>query len=95
MHRPTRTVLLPFGFDEESGNRAHFLADHILEKYGEDCIAVIVDEGSKMQKLWGALVAQPGVAEKGNINVHVTVRVVSPILSPLREFAYQRSDLET
>jgi Gly-Xaa carboxypeptidase len=29
----------------------------------------------KMQKLWGALVAQPGVAEKGAIDVHITIRM--------------------
>lgn len=73
---PTRTILLSFGFDEECGGTegAGSLATYLVGKYGKDSMAVIVDEGMKMQKLWGALVAQPGVAEKGAMDVHVTVR---------------------
>ena len=44
--KPTRTVLLSVGFDEEGGaaqsNGAGYLAEHILDIYGEDGIELIV-----------------------------------------------------
>ncbi|KAG9240672.1 hypothetical protein BJ878DRAFT_524940 [Calycina marina] len=75
--KPTRTVILSFGFDEEVGGYmgAGHLAPFILEKYGKDSIAVIIDEGMGIQNLWGVLVAQPGVAEKGAIDVTITIRM--------------------
>ena len=43
---PTRTVLISIGFDEEGGADqsygARFLAQHILKRYGEDGIELIV-----------------------------------------------------
>jgi len=74
---PARTVLLSLGFDEEAGGYygAGTLSTFLLERYGKDSIAVIIDEGMKMQKLWGALVAQPGVAEKGSIDVKIMIRM--------------------
>ena len=64
---PKRTILLSFGFDEEvSGPRgAGHLHQHILERYGEDSIAVLVDEGMGISEDWGVALAQPGVGEKG------------------------------
>ncbi|KAK3988235.1 hypothetical protein QBC44DRAFT_329732 [Cladorrhinum sp. PSN332] len=75
--KPKRTVLLSFGFDEEcSGRRgASHLAAHIHERYGDDGIAVIVDEGSGFEKTWGTVFAKPGTAEKGYTDVHITVRM--------------------
>ena len=73
---PARTILLSFGFDEEiSGyHGAQSLAAAILERYGPDSIAVIVDEGTVTSKPWGLTVAAPGVAEKGYTDVKITVR---------------------
>jgi Gly-Xaa carboxypeptidase len=73
---PKRTILLSFGFDEEcSGTRgAAHLAAVIQERYGNDGIAVIVDEGSGFEEAWGLALAKPGVAEKGYSDVHITVR---------------------
>lgn len=73
---PKRTILLSFGFDEEcSGKRgAAQLSAFIRERYGNDGIAVIVDEGSSFEQAWGTLFAKPGTAEKGYTDVHVTVR---------------------
>jgi Gly-Xaa carboxypeptidase len=50
---PRRTVILSFGFDEEvSGiEGANHLAPYLLEKYGRDSIAVIVDEGAGVSSL--------------------------------------------
>lgn len=74
---PTRTVLLSFGFDEEISGRegAGHLAPFLLDRYGHDSIAVIVDEGAGITDAWGALMATPGVAEKGYTDVVITVRM--------------------
>ncbi|KAF1343627.1 carboxypeptidase S [Delphinella strobiligena] len=74
---PTRTVILSFGFDEEISGRegAGHLAPFLLEKYGPDSIATIVDEGATVDDAWGALMATPGVAEKGYTDVVITVRM--------------------
>jgi Gly-Xaa carboxypeptidase len=63
--KPTRTVLLSFGFDEEvSGPQgAGHLAPFITERYGKDSVAVIVDEGSTFSSVWGQVFALPGVGE--------------------------------
>lgn len=74
---PARTVVLSFGFDEEiSGyfGAAH-LAELLLDRYGKDGAAVVVDEGSAIQERWGTLFALPGVTEKGYIDVEIVVRV--------------------
>lgn len=75
--QPKRTVLLSFGFDEEcSGTRgASQLSAFIQKRYGDDGIAVIVDEGSGFEQAWGTLFAKPGTAEKGATDVHITVRM--------------------
>jgi len=45
--KPTRTVVLSFGFDEEvSGGRgAQALSEYLLSQYGEDGFAMLIDEG--------------------------------------------------
>lgn len=74
---PTRTHILAFGFDEESaGYRgAGSLATFLTERYGKNSIASIVDEGSGIGEIWGKTVASPGVAEKGSLNVDITIRM--------------------
>ncbi|THW56508.1 carboxypeptidase S [Aureobasidium pullulans] len=74
---PTRTVLLSFGFDEEisGGQGAGTLAPFILERYGPDSLAVIVDEGAGISDEWGVTMATPGVAEKGYTDVVITIRM--------------------
>jgi Gly-Xaa carboxypeptidase len=73
---PKRTVVLSSGFDEEisGGEGAGHLAPYLLERYGEDGVAVIVDEGAGVNTLWGTHFASPGVAEKGYIDVEIVVR---------------------
>lgn len=75
--KPQRTVLLSFGFDEEiSGpDGAGHLAPFILERYGKNGIAAVVDEGSGFSKAWGMRIALPGVGEKGYTDVHITIRM--------------------
>ncbi|KAK8051502.1 hypothetical protein PG993_002887 [Apiospora rasikravindrae] len=74
---PQRTLVLSFGFDEEvlSGEGAGHLAAELLERYGKDGAAIIVDEGAGLTSAFGATFATPAVGEKGAIDVEVTVRM--------------------
>lgn len=75
--QPRRTLILSFGFDEEISGRegAQHLAKHLIEKYGHNSIAAIVDEGAVNVEGWGADFAIPGVAEKGYVDVDIVVRM--------------------
>lgn len=74
---PRRTLILSFGFDEEISGRegAQNLAKHLLSSYGHNSMAAVVDEGAVNIESWGANFAVPGVAEKGYIDVLVTIRM--------------------
>src|ERR1700753_1841600 len=74
---PQRTVILSFGFDEEASGvqGAQKLSAYLLEKFGEDSVAVIVDEGAGISTVWGSVFATPGTAEKGAIDVEIIVRM--------------------
>lgn len=74
---PKRTLVLSFGFDEESAGvqGAGSLAEAILDRYGKDSVEIIVDEGSGLMKQWGTVFALPAVAEKGYIDVDVIVKM--------------------
>lgn len=73
--KSTRTIILAFGFDEEVGGLqgAGHIAPKILEAYGKDSIALLVDEGGGFGQEYGTVFATPGVAEKGSTNVRVDV----------------------
>ncbi|KAI0196661.1 peptidase family M20/M25/M40 [Xylaria flabelliformis] len=74
---PKRTIILSFGFDEEiQGTQgASHLAEVLIQRYGKDGAAVIVDEGGGVASSWGSTFALPGVAEKGAIDVEIIVRM--------------------
>ncbi|KAF2735266.1 vacuolar carboxypeptidase-like protein Cps1 [Polyplosphaeria fusca] len=74
---PRRTLVLSFGFDEEiSGQEgANHLAPFLVKRYGHHGVVAIVDEGATYAESWGASFAIPGVAEKGDIDVDVVVRL--------------------
>ncbi|KUI61666.1 Carboxypeptidase S [Cytospora mali] len=79
---PERTVILAFGFDEEiSGYQgAKNIALHLLRRYREDGIAVLVDEGSGIMtdpSLSDSYYALVGVAEKGYLDAELVVRMES------------------
>lgn len=76
-YKPKRSIVLSFGFDEEISGRqgAGHLAPFLLERYGADGIAALVDEGSTFEKAWGQTFAKPGVGEKGYTDVHVVIRM--------------------
>lgn len=78
--QPKRTILFSFGFDEESGGKqgAGWLAKRIEEIWGRDSIAMIVDEGNPVLAASDSMgpgidVAMPGIAEKGSVDIAVTV----------------------
>ncbi|KAG8691371.1 hypothetical protein FRC09_011641 [Ceratobasidium sp. 395] len=77
--KPTRTLVLSFGFDEEvSGPRgAGPLSKRILETYGEDGIAMIVDEGDTAGSVLtdkGVAIARPAVGEKGYMDLIIELK---------------------
>ncbi|ORX40185.1 putative carboxypeptidase s precursor [Kockovaella imperatae] len=73
--KPRRTVVLGFGHDEERGGQrgAPAIRDWLLETYGRDSMALLVDEGSGLSYNWGRRFALPAVAEKGKHNLNMTV----------------------
>ncbi|KAJ7636726.1 hypothetical protein FB45DRAFT_907191 [Roridomyces roridus] len=73
---PTRTVVLSFGFDEEASgyHGAASLAPALLERFGRNAFAMIIDEGGGYNEQYGAIFAAPGIAEKGYIDVSIEVQ---------------------
>ncbi|KAI5244989.1 putative vacuolar carboxypeptidase Cps1 [Aureobasidium subglaciale] len=71
----TRTIILSFGFDEETGGfrGAKHLAGHLKEKYGENSMEMVVDEGGGMRTVDGVLYAVPAIAEKGFLDIVLTL----------------------
>ncbi|KAL7410316.1 hypothetical protein BDY24DRAFT_400131 [Mrakia frigida] len=73
---PERTIILSFGYDEEIGGArgAGALSATLLERYGKDGIALLVDEGfTGVDDAYGATVASFGVAEKGAVTIKLSV----------------------
>ncbi|PHH72100.1 hypothetical protein CDD82_6174 [Ophiocordyceps australis] len=70
--KPERTMVLAFGFDEECGGLrgAPSISEHLKQRYGQDGIAVILDEGGAgLNTLGDTLWALPAVYEKGYLDV--------------------------
>ncbi|KZO99295.1 carboxypeptidase S [Calocera viscosa TUFC12733] len=72
---PRRTVILASGFDEEIGGQhgARTIGNFLLERYGENGIAFILDEGAGYGDLLGRTVAVPAIGERGHVDVKVQV----------------------
>uniref|UniRef100_A0A0W0GA04 Putative carboxypeptidase S n=1 Tax=Moniliophthora roreri TaxID=221103 RepID=A0A0W0GA04_MONRR len=73
--QPTRTIVLAYGFDEEARGRegAQALGKAMLETYGENSIAFVVDEGGGFTEQYGTVFSTPGIAEKGGLDTRVEV----------------------
>ncbi|EGN91720.1 hypothetical protein SERLA73DRAFT_173383 [Serpula lacrymans var. lacrymans S7.3] len=71
--KPTRSVMLAFGFDEEIGglDGARSLAAVLLERFGPKSFAMLVDEGIGYGTQYGQVFALPGVTEKGFLNIQI------------------------
>ncbi|KAJ7583273.1 hypothetical protein C8J56DRAFT_1055032 [Mycena floridula] len=75
--KPARSIVVAFGFDEETSGLqgASELGKAMIEVYGEDSFALIIDEatvadavaGGFTQK-YGTVFAAPGIAEKGYLD---------------------------
>lgn len=78
--KPTRTIVLAFGFDEEcSGYRgAKTIGEFLTDRYGDDGIAIILDEGGLGMQLIenNTLYALPAVLEKGHVDIWLELSVV-------------------
>ncbi|KAK0659913.1 Carboxypeptidase S [Lasiodiplodia hormozganensis] len=75
---PKRTIVFAFGFDEETGGKrgARTLGAELEKQWGQDNIAMILDEGGMGLDILGDYVyAMPGVAEKGYIDIILTIDV--------------------
>lgn len=74
--KPHRTILLAFGFDEETGGKhgARHMASELEKRYGNNSFAMLMDEGGMGLQPYGDKVyALPGVAEKGFTDLVLTV----------------------
>ncbi|CEP64430.1 Gly-Xaa carboxypeptidase LALA0_S11e03928g [Lachancea lanzarotensis] len=74
--KPQRSVILAFGFDEESSGLlgAHDLGEFLYERYGDNGIYAIVDEGGGIVPIdKNVYVAAPITAEKGYVDVEIIV----------------------
>lgn len=69
--KPRRTVVLAFGFDEETGGvrGAAKIAEELETMWGKDGLAMVLDEGGMGLTTVGDIVyARPSVAEKGYLD---------------------------
>ena len=77
LHRvkPRRSVVLAFGFDEEtSGSEgAGKLAPYLEEHYGKNGFSILIDEGNPMEDMFGATFAAPAISEKGRMDIKIEV----------------------
>lgn len=75
---PARTIILAFGFDEESHGflGAGSIAPFLEARYGADGLEFILDEGGMgLQTLGDVVYALPGVAEKGAVDLAIDLNV--------------------
>ncbi|KAF8273163.1 carboxypeptidase S [Lactarius quietus] len=69
--KPTRTIVLAFGFDEEG---AQSLSQALLKTYGEDSLRSLWTRAViGFSEVGGSVIAIPGIAEKGYLDTLVTV----------------------
>ncbi|KAJ7071683.1 hypothetical protein C8F01DRAFT_1111423 [Mycena amicta] len=78
--KPTRTVHVAFGFDEEGGGvrSAGYISAHLENLYGRDSLFLVVDEGGLIQppsSPSSPLFITPSLGEKGSVNIRLSVNV--------------------
>ncbi|KAJ7061191.1 hypothetical protein C8F01DRAFT_1057798 [Mycena amicta] len=78
--KPTRTVHVAFGFDEEGGGvrSAGYISAHLEDLYGRDSLFLVVDEGGLIQppsSPSSPLFITPSLGEKGSVNIRLSVNV--------------------
>ncbi|KAI1137766.1 putative vacuolar carboxypeptidase Cps1 [Hypoxylon sp. FL0543] len=75
---PRRTIVLAFGFDEETGGLrgAAALNQSLTEEWGSGSFLFVLDEGGMgIQTQGDVLYAYPGVGEKGYYDIQLTLEV--------------------
>lgn len=75
---PRRTIVLSFGFDEETGGKrgATKLSQALVKEWGKDSFLLAMDEGGMgVQSLGNVMYAYPGVGEKGYYDVELELKV--------------------
>ena len=75
---PTRTVVLAFGFDEEINGElgAKSMAAPLEERWGRHGFEFLLDEGGMgLQTIGDAVYALPGIAEKGYVDITLSLDV--------------------
>ncbi|KAG0709231.1 hypothetical protein DFH29DRAFT_887125 [Suillus ampliporus] len=72
---PARTLVLAYGFDEESKGieGAGHLAQYLEAMYGQDSFALLLDEGDLYMDMGGVVFATPSTSEKGYLDVKITL----------------------
>lgn len=75
---PNRTVILAFGYDEEShGTGAEAISKHLLKKYGPSSMFQLIDEGdSGFEEIEGNKYILPATGEKGHLDS--TLEIFTP-----------------
>lgn len=70
---PQRTIILAFGYDEESsGTGAEAIGKHLTKKYGDDSIFQIIDEGNEgFELIEGTKFILPATGEKGHLDSQI------------------------
>lgn len=71
--KPTRTIILAFGIDEEVSGRlgAGTIAPYLEKRFGKDSLYAIIDEGAGMliEESTQRVLALPGTREKGYLDI--------------------------
>ncbi|KZT69704.1 carboxypeptidase S [Daedalea quercina L-15889] len=72
---PARTVVLAFGFDEEATGQqgAYHIGKYLLDVYGKNAFAMLIDEGDPIKDTYGIPLARPAVSEKGYFDLEIEV----------------------
>ncbi|GJJ11290.1 hypothetical protein Clacol_005522 [Clathrus columnatus] len=86
--QPKRTIVLAFGFDEEASGRfgAGEISQYLLEVYGQNGFAFLVDEGGSAMIAYGAAILSPHIAEKGYLDVGIEgIGIISKLLVALED----------
>ncbi|TCD60651.1 hypothetical protein EIP91_009738 [Steccherinum ochraceum] len=84
--KPTRSVVLAFGFDEETSGiyGAKSIADYLLEHYGENSFAMLVDEGGKSE-LNDSIVPKLNGGHSSVPPAHTTIGILSSLLTQVEK----------
>ena len=73
---PNRTIVFAFGFDERTGGKqgGRHIAAHLLNKYGNDSFAMIMDAGGVgLTERDNVAYARPAVTEKGFLDIRIAL----------------------